>query len=67
MTNAPSLEVTPVDPEKNGLSLVSSLGFGPDIECQAVFALLIAKLVDLSKQADRVGTRQSSGDSRTGW
>ena len=57
MTNGPSLEVTPIDPEKNGLSLVSSLGFGPDIECQAVLALLVANLVDLRKQTDRVGSR----------
>ena len=56
MTNGPSLEVTPVDPEKNGLSLVSSLGFGPDVESQAVLALLIANLVDLRKQRDRVGS-----------
>lgn len=57
MTNGPSLEATPVDPEKNGLSLVSSLGFGPDVECQAILALLIASLVDLRKQADSVGAR----------
>ena len=59
MTNVPSLPATPVDPEKNGLSLVSSLGFGPDVECQAILTLLLADLVDLSKQADSVGTRQS--------
>ena len=57
MTNAPSLKVTPVDPEKDGLPLVSSLGFGPDVEFQAVLALLVASLVDLSKQTDRVGSR----------
>ena len=66
MTNGPSLEATPVDPEKNGLSLVSSLGFGPDVECQAILALLIAGLVNLCKQADSVGARQSSRISSTG-
>ena len=49
MTNVPSLEATTVDPEKNSLSLVSSLGFGPDVERQAILALLTAELVDLSK------------------
>ncbi len=49
MTNAPSLEATPVDPEKNSLLSVSSLGLGPDVECQAILALLMADLVDLSK------------------
>ena len=33
MTNIPRLPATPVDPEENGLSLVPSLGFGPDVEC----------------------------------
>ena len=65
MTNVSSLPATPVDPEKNGLSLVPSLGFGPDVECQAILTLLLADLVDLSKQADSVGTRQSSRISRT--
>lgn len=65
MTNGPTLEATAVDPEKNGLSLVSSLGFGPDVECQAILALLIAELVDLCKQADSVGARQSSRTPRT--
>jgi hypothetical protein len=66
MTDVPSLEATPVDPEKNGLMLLSSVGLGPDVECQAILALLIAELADLSKQADRAGTRQSSRISRTG-
>ena len=67
MTNGPCLEATPVDPEKNGLSLGSSLGFGPDVECQTILALLIAGLVNLSKQADTNGTRQPCRISRTGW
>ena len=66
MTNVPSLPATPVDPEKNGLSLVSSLRFGPYVECQAILALLLADLVDLSKQADSVETRKSGRISRTG-
>ena len=66
ITRIPSLPATPVDPEKNGLSLVSGLGFGPDVECQAILTLLLADLVDLGKQADSVGTRQSSRISRTG-
>ena len=65
MTDVPSLPAPPVDPEKNGLSLVSSLRFGPDVEGQAILALLLADLVDLSKQADSVGTRQSGRISRT--
>lgn len=64
-TNGPSLEATPVNPEQNGLSPVSSLGFGPDVECQAILALLVAGLADLCKQADSVGARQSSRISRT--
>ena len=67
MTNAPSLEVSSVYPKKNSLSFVSSLRFGPDVECQAVLALLVARLVDLSKQAGRVGTRRSNRICRTGW
>lgn len=66
MTDVPSLPATPVDPEKDGLPLVSRLGFGPDVKRQAILALLLADLVDLSKQADSVGTRQSSRVARTG-
>ena len=66
MTNTANLPATPVDPEKNSLPLVSRLGFGPDVKCQAILTLLLADLVDLSKQADSVRTRQSARIARTG-
>ena len=66
MTNIPSLPATPMDPEKNRLSLLSSLEFGPDVKRQAILTLTLADLVDLSKQTNSVGTRQSSRVPRTG-
>ena len=66
MTNIPSLPATPIDPEKNRLPPMSRLWFGPDVKSQAILTLPLADLVDLSKQADSVGTRQPGRISRTG-